>query len=442
MNLWRLMLSMLIILTVSITHINGQAKGQKKTFQEVDASTYSLYMKGDWHALIQEGATALQSGTDYFYLRMRIAYAYFKLGRYRNAIPHYKKALEFNSHDVDAQYFLMLCYEYTGRNNEALKFSSKIPEKALPNVANKFNNDILKAGILYSYAIANNNKAKKEIASNDDLSTYGIQKATNNLHNTNAFLSHKLGRSIIVNHSVEYMNKSDYDYLTGGGGFKVTRDQPMHQWLYGLNMQITPKGGFSIIPGINYLNIKVPFSDVSISDFKTSTVLYSLRIQQELTKFKVGTSLFSGELNHINILQTGAHVTWYPKSNLNLYYAFDGYWQQQKHEEEKESNFIHKHTIGFRMTDFWWTETSVLLPEVINFYDFSNGALYNSLEGTKTAINLTNLFIIKNTKLSFMAGASFTKNISKFVPSENPLSTSNPVSYNKIILTGGIIWKL
>ncbi len=441
-SLWPLLLTMFIFLHVSSTQINGQARSQKKSFQEVDAGTYDLYMKGDWQGLIQEGTYALHSGIDYFYLRMRIAYAYFKLGRYRNAIPHYKKALEFNSTDTDAPYFLMLCYEYTGRNNEALKFSSKIPEKALPNVANRYKNHILKAGILYSYASANADKAKKRIASNNDLSTYGIQKATNSFHSTNAFVSHKLGRSIIVNHSVEYLNKSDYDFLTGDGGKKTTQAQPVHQWLYGLTMQITPMGGFSITPGINYLNIKVPFDGNSTSDFNTSTVLYSLRLQQELTKFKVGASLFNGELNQINTLQTGVHATWYPKSNLNLYYSFDGYWQQQKYEAKKDNNFIHKHTIGLKISDYWWTETSVLLPEFINFYDFSNAALYNSLEGTKNAINLSNLFIIKNTKLTFMAGVSISKSVSRFVPSENPTSTSNSVSYNKLILSGGIIWKL
>ena len=442
MSLWHLLLTMLIILAISGTQLNGQARGQKKSFQEVDANTYGLYMKGDWHGLINEGIDALDSGIDYFYLRMRMAYAYFKLGRYRNAIPHYKKALEFNNRDTDAQYFLMLCYEYSGRNNDALKFSSEISDKALHNVGDKYKNDVLKAGIVYSYATANADKAKKEIATNDDLSTYGIQKSTNNFHSTNAFVSHKLGRSIIVSHSLEYLNKSDYDFSTGDGASKITHDQALHQWLYGLNMQITPKGGFAIIPGLNYLNIKVPFDGNSSSDFNTSSVLYSLRLQQELTKFKVGASLFNGKLNHINILQTGVHVTWYPKSNLNLYYAFDGYHKQQKYDEQKKNNFIHKHTIGLKMTDYWWTETSVLLPEFINFYDFSNAALYNSLEGTKTAINLTNLFMIKNSKLTFMAGVSWSKNVSKFVPSENSLSASNSVTYNKLILTGGIIWKL
>ncbi len=437
-NVFKKILILMFILYTTVSQINSQ----NKSITKVDINTYELYKNSDWEGLIKEGKSALKVGVDYFYLRMRIGYAYFMQGKYRQAILHYKKAILLNPKDVNAQYFLIKSYEYSGRNNEALRFSKNISSKNLPDISNKYKNNILKAGIIYSYATANPEDIKTEITTGNDLSVYGIQKATNYFHNTNIFVSHKLGRSVIINHSLDYLYKSDYSFLSGDNDFISNNDQSLNQWIYNLNFQINPIGGFTINPGLNFVNITIPVDENAQNDISKTSILYNFKLQQEFAKATLGISIFNGELNEINLLQIGSHLTWYPKANLNLYYTLDAYWHQQKDDQNKENNFVHKHTLGLKMSKYWWTETSILFPEINNFYDFSNAALYNSLEGTKKAISMTNIFLLKNSNISFLAGVSLNTNISSFVPTDYPLSKSNSLSYNKLTFTGGIIWKL
>ncbi|WP_430936739.1 tetratricopeptide repeat protein [Saccharicrinis sp. 156] len=435
-----LLCKQIITLTFVLWMSSAQSIAQTKTYAQVDSTTYALYLNGNWHNLIQEGQQAIDSDIDYFYLRMRMAYAYFKVGKYRNAIPHYQKALGFNSRDANAQYFLMLCYEYSGRKNDALKFSAHIDEKLLPDMAKRYNNAIYAAGIVYSYSSTNESSIEDEIVSDNNLDNDGVQIATNYFHDINTFVSHRLGKSIIVHHGLEYLYKSDFRYLIWEGEEETNTDRLVKQWNYGIKLQVTPWDGGSFTPGINFVNVKLP--NLETDDNSLESTLYSFRFDQDLSKFKLGTSLFSAELNSIKTTQIGGHLTWFPQSNLNLYYSLDAYWHQQKYGSIHEISFNHKHILGFKITKNWWAEASALFPEVINFYDFSIGALHNSLEGTKNTFGLTHIFLLNNSNLSFIAGANVNTGVSKFVPSDLPLTKSGSVNYNRITFSGGLIWKL
>ncbi|WP_075589791.1 tetratricopeptide repeat protein [Labilibacter marinus] len=415
----------------------SQAQTQS-TYSSTDSTTYAQYMTGDWDALIQSGQRAVSSGIDYFYLRMRIAYAYYSKGQYRLAIPHYIKALNFNANDANAQYFLMQCYAYAGRANDALKFSSKISGQKLPDLKAKYQQSVLAGGIIYSYS-GSNNDVDFTHNSNANLSIDAIQKTTNYFHNTHSFLSHRMGKSVIVNHSLDYLYKNEYNYIINGGTPYVLNDQALHQWTYGLNMQITPFTGFTVTPGFHHIKIYIP---TTYKNLKFNTSLYSLKAQYELNKVSLGTSSLVGTLNDVKNIQIGGHFTWYPKANLNLYYSLDTYWQQQQVTKHQNIDIIVKNTIGFKISNYWWAEASVILPEYNNFYDFSTGALYNSLESNKNTFSINNIFLTKNDKLSFTLGVTSNTNVSYLVQTEDPLNKTNGISYNTLTFTGGLIWKL
>ncbi len=416
------------------------AQKQVNSFSQVDKTTYSLYMKGDWNNLISVGENALKAGIDYFYLRMRIGYAYFMQEKYRNAIPHYKKALDLNNKNEDVLYYLLKSYEYSGRDNEALKLSSNFSSDILAESYNKYKTVFNSAGIFYSYSTSNNDDANKSIFEKFRSFEPGIQKTANYFHDIFAFTSHRLGKSIIAYHSLEYLSKSDYDFVVDTETHYHVENQPIYQLNYQLQFQINPFNGFIITPGINLLNVKIPSKHPRNVDIDESNTLFSLSAKQNFTKINLGASIFSGELYNMNNLQIGGHFTYYPKSNLNLYYSFDGYTHNSKYENTTKSSFIHKHTLGFKASNFWWIETSGMFSDTFNFFDFSNNALYNSLEKTQSSFNLKNTFISNN--LRFILGIGLNKSSSEFLYTRNPLLSTNATTYNKLIISGGIIWKL
>ncbi|MCA1746414.1 MAG: hypothetical protein LC655_01860, partial [Bacteroidales bacterium] len=91
--------------------------GQELTFIQVDTTTYNQYLRGDWKELTISGREALDAGIDYYYLQMRMAYAWFSMGRYRQAINYYRNALGHNSGDPIANEYLYYAYKYSRRYN-------------------------------------------------------------------------------------------------------------------------------------------------------------------------------------------------------------------------------------------------------------------------------------------------------------------------------------
>jgi len=79
---------------------------QSDDYKSVDSLTTDSYFRKDWSTLNKTGKLALQSGIDYYYLRMRLGIASYEQRNYAIAEKHFRKALLFNQYDVNAQSYL------------------------------------------------------------------------------------------------------------------------------------------------------------------------------------------------------------------------------------------------------------------------------------------------------------------------------------------------
>ena len=93
--------------------------------QVVAKRSYGMYLKHQWPELIAYGDSVMKLGFDYYYIRMRMGIAYFELKKYRNAEPHFKKAIEFNASEDLAYEYLYYIYIYTDRFEESRKLTRK-----------------------------------------------------------------------------------------------------------------------------------------------------------------------------------------------------------------------------------------------------------------------------------------------------------------------------
>ncbi len=87
--------------------------------------TYQLLEKGSYNELIEYSKKVLDNDIDFFYLRLRLGIAYFKLNNYKLAVYHLEKSLEFNSDDEVALEYLYYSYLYSGMRDEANKLSKE-----------------------------------------------------------------------------------------------------------------------------------------------------------------------------------------------------------------------------------------------------------------------------------------------------------------------------
>jgi len=90
-----------------------------KNFGWYSSKTYELYLANNWRELTKIGEEALDADIDFYYLRIRLGIAFYELEEYRNAIPHFDKALTFYSEDALAAEYLYYAFKYSGRIQDA-----------------------------------------------------------------------------------------------------------------------------------------------------------------------------------------------------------------------------------------------------------------------------------------------------------------------------------
>ncbi len=412
-----------------------------KSFAEIDSSTYALYMNGEWSELLSEGRSAMASGIDYYYLRMRMAYAYFITNNYRAAIPHYEKALQFNNNDIALSYLLQ-CYEYGGRYNDALIRSKHLNHSQYPALKKKYNRGVVTLALFYTYNQGQTNTVKTNISDGLIPTIDGLQKITNYFHTTSGLISHRIGKTMLLNHTLNYLYKNEDAFWLDNQSVYEIIGQSVHQWNYNGQLQFTPFKGTRIIPSINYTQLSIPSSNQLSNSYTESYTFYSAKIQQDLKMIQLGISYAYGQANGAQQEQYGGHFTWYPKGNLNLYYSLDGYYQKQSAENQEESKFIHKHLLGFKVNKSWWIEASGLFPNFGNLYDINDGVLYNSIEQSQNILNLRNYILSKDMNTTYVLSLGYFTSISGQLKNLNMLQQYNQHTYTNLMFSGGIIWKL
>jgi hypothetical protein len=109
-----------IILTFILTHSLSVSFAQDEMdFRKADISTYNAYLQQRWKDLADTAEMAIEKGYDYYYMRMRAGIAYSEMKKYRKAIAHFKKALEFSTGDPAAVALLYLAYVRSGFHHQA-----------------------------------------------------------------------------------------------------------------------------------------------------------------------------------------------------------------------------------------------------------------------------------------------------------------------------------
>lgn len=86
-------------------------------YHTVDSMTYSYFFSGNWDNLIKLGNSALEKNIDYKYLRQRLGYAYFSVGKYHDSKSQYEKALAFDNYDQSGLEYLYYSLINTGKED-------------------------------------------------------------------------------------------------------------------------------------------------------------------------------------------------------------------------------------------------------------------------------------------------------------------------------------
>ena len=169
---------------------------QEKYNASVDKKTYDLYMKSNWEGLRDAGSAAIDSGIDFYFLRLRLGISYYQEGNYMSALPHFERAVSFSPKDSIGLEYLYYSYRFSGQESEANILAKRLPaqlkRKAQYKEPEFFKGAYSEAG--YSFNQEYKSKTNMSIFGSQDIS--GTQNVFKSETYINLSLFHSIGERV------------------------------------------------------------------------------------------------------------------------------------------------------------------------------------------------------------------------------------------------------
>ncbi|MBE0649792.1 MAG: hypothetical protein IH595_03015 [Bacteroidales bacterium] len=441
-------LTSLLLLVAIATPLAAQ---HKPSFIEIDTATYRSYLHKDWDRIITVGKLGLSNDIDYYYLRLRIAYAYYMKKQYRQAIPYYQAALKFSSKDATAMEYLYYCYLYGDRFNDAERLVRKF-SPALRKYLHITTNPFTGLSLFVTYATGATASEKEAVNLIETETVDGSQVLQNSFSNYNLNLNHKITNSVILHHSLNLLFKDEYSVAIGNGAPYLSESQVVRQFSYMMAIDITPIQGLTITPAGTYVNYRIPiFYDYGAGLGKNRSVYaynthneggLSLKITKQAGPLSISIVGGYSYMNLSNQITGAGSLTIYPLGNLNLYATATGYYHMQSQNGHSLNQVIQSYKLGFKVMKYLWLEGYTMLGDFSNLQDPFSGITYNSLELYHDFYGANIYIPFSKIGVSLFGGYRNYNSISQFVPVENVFEGYNNISFKYQSFTGGIIWKL
>ncbi len=434
----------IIILLLLITSL-VQAQ-QKLSFPEVDKTSYELYLKGNWKELIKYSEQARQQGIDFFYLQARTGIAYYNLKRYRAASEWFLKAWEIDKTFEWLQEYLYYSLIFSGRNYEAYvvadKFTAALKEK-INYAARKLTGTGLEAGYSFNPEF-NDLKAASHGQKAETGSGYGEAYYLKNYHFESFDLSHRIAPSINVNHNFTHIgiNRAQQIDWSNSNEFEAKIRQFQYfinpNLLLGKKWYVAPSlsliwGDFSYARGGIRGNNRI-FENANIN---FHDLVFSVSTWTHLGLFSPGAEYNYGNINNEVFSQYSLWLTFYPISNLSLYFTPRLYFKS-----DDENNFDYN-TLGLSggvQAGHVHFYLQYLNGEMVNFIE-SAGYVVSNFPGTSEQKFSGSIFFPTGKKYKLVL-RYIMQDMSERYKVYNNLVQGNTLIYNytKHTVTAGISW--
>ena len=433
--------------------------GKSQDFVLVDKKTNDLYMEKQWNELIQAGKEGLKQDIDYYYLRMRIAIAFYEKKNYKTSQAHFRKALEFNEGDPVALEYLYYAYLLAGQSQQAgmliKEFTPSLKEKINPP-SGKFA-DILALEYLYNF-----NDTEHILDDPDKYFSglpYGYQLITLNFSNLNAMLYHQISPGITLTHAYTYLNKKNFYYYDDGLSRFGVDEQKIIQNQYYISPAFSTQSGLTIAPAFHILRIRyqAPYvvsgggspgfgggstSSIRYTDLFSHHFVGGLNLSQNAGRFAIRLGGIYSSMNNASQLTGTAGLTWYPMGNLNLYLGSALNVHSEFIDQETTIELIPDFLLGFGISSKVWMEFSGAYGNMKNYTEGNGYIVYNGLDWMKYKVIGSVVIPVSPKGSKIYLGARFAEYESRFIPSDpSARRDMNIIITNSISIFGGLSWK-
>ena len=352
----------------------------KHSFAAIDSLSYQAWQRSDWKRVNELTREGLQSGFDWYYLRMRAGAAEMGLHHPVSAERHYRRALEFNDKDPVALGCLYESYLFSGKLPEARLLARDFQPVLRRKLGIPVRRLISCAFVESGYMVNPSADSLRSFRPDADAShlylipSYwyvsagaGIEAGSRfsatisaNMLSFRAYQQFIFGIQTPLELEVPYDQRSVY--LSGacylGKGFRMTLSgQAMTYTLPLYHWESSESGGGFVATGDSYTDLALGTS------LEKRFPYFSLTIQGDANRFK-----------NIWYTQAGAAATLYPAGNINTWFRLSGTWCSDS------SRFVMNAAAGRKLFGRAWLEGEYWYGSIRNYSESNSYVVFNNFD--------------------------------------------------------------
>ncbi len=384
--------------------LNKVSSQNNLTFQQVENITYQYFQNSNWDSLINFGEEAINQQIDYFYLRIRLGYAYYSKKNYSRAIKHLKAAYKFNSTYPLLLELLYFSYLYTNQISESnylIKTHKNIIQSKLiqdPKIKNVYIESSISSMLNNENTLlenANNNNLKW--LENNKIKTINYTAFGTMLTFHKNLLTNFSYGNVILNNVKEILIEDDI----------LDDHYSLYQHQIYLNNIFRISENKYLIPAFNLIlvNYETLFSRFNKNEQKVylnrekrilNDYAVSLTFRNRYSKSDLNINTTISKLNGVIHPIINYNFTLFPKGNLNLYFTTSASIQF-KHTKH---NLIFDKKIGFKLFNKLWLEQFLTFGKISNYVEQNAYVIHNSLDVCNFRTGTQVIFAVQKFHLS------------------------------------------
>lgn len=391
-------------LKILLLFISFSSTAQQLSYRTADSITYNQLIKKHYHELKIIGKIALKQKIDFYYLRMRLGIAYYEQKNYEKALPHFEKAIAMNPADTSAQEYLYYTYLFSGRQEDAGAYASKLStsmQKRVHYKKKKIDAFAIEAGFLLTENVKQ--RGNKNIIGDENI--YAEALYNGNVTYANAFLKHTVFNRLKLCYGAAVFNtKADGVIQSTDSALEKKFNNYHYQYNFAASYQF--KKGWNLTGALAFYQMQI--SNL-VAEYNDLTFQYSYSTSYKQLNSFAGNLSVSKRFRFIQPILSGTvsnfldskqyqgellvHI--YPFGNPNFYstsaVAF------VKNGQSKE--LIYSQKLGGKIFNWLGYEAKVSYGDHTNFITQNGFLTYNTANPVNLVAGATFNIFYKNLEI-------------------------------------------
>lgn len=371
----RLISGLSILLCFGFVHAQTEALS-------TEANSYALYTEGKWKQLLVFHDSLHRAEVDYYYLRVRSAWAHYYLEEPFKALQELDAAHRFwdNPEDASFRYNLLILtlepfaadrvLKYVEEGNSSRRF---LPEPFIRMFR-------IEGGILQT--------TDKLIASVPELmngpnNLLGTQDVLNQIGTGSIALQHTVIPGLAFYHEFTAMQLNREQETGWRNGYK-TYPYTGQQFQYYLSGEYQTTRGWKLNPAYHYVYYK-KVSEWTETTLPTGSVVSGLdtlilnnhlisgEISKRFGNYRTSFCITGGSLNFGHPIQLNTALNWYPEGNHNSFIRAS----VTLHMQDGNTEFIPGMSAGKSLGKRWYSDAGFTIGNMYNYSEYNAQLLFN-----------------------------------------------------------------